>query len=73
MYLPRSVYEALPYLYAAAGLGLCAASYLGRAAEWSDTALAIGVAGVLVGLVLMLRRRSYRDDASRYDSHSLDD
>ena len=31
------------------------------------------VVGVVLGLVLWLRRRAYRDEASRYDSHSLDD
>jgi hypothetical protein len=73
MHLPRHVYELLPYAYAGGGLVLCAASYAGRSTVWSDPALALGAAGLLGGLVLILRRRSYRDDAARYDRHSLDD
>jgi hypothetical protein len=73
MYLPPSIYESLPYAYCTVGVALCVASYVGRDAAWSDTALAIGALGLVLGLVLMLRRRSYRDDAARYDRHSLDD
>ena len=73
MYLRRSIYEALPYGYAGCGLALCAASYLDSGASWADAALAIGALAVVLGLVLILRRRSYRDDEARYDRHSLDD
>ena len=72
MYLPRQLYEILPYLYGGGGLVLCVTSYAGRGAPWSDGMLVLGAVAVLVGLVLVLRRRSYRVDASRYDSHSLD-
>jgi hypothetical protein len=73
MYLPPRIYESLPYAYCTGGAALCIASYVGRDASWSDTALGFGAFGVVLGLVLMLRRRSYRDDAARYDRHSLDD
>ena len=73
MYLPRNIYEALPYLYVAGGLALCTVSYVGSPAAWSDAAFTAGAFGIVVGLVLMLRRRSYRDDEARYDRHSLDD
>jgi predicted MFS family arabinose efflux permease len=73
MHLPRGVYESLPYLYVAAGLGACLASYLGRDAGWSNAAFAVGVVGIVGGCVLILRRRSYRDDAARYDHRPLDE
>jgi hypothetical protein len=73
MYLPRSIYESLPYGYVGGGLALCVASYLDSGAPWADAALAVGALAVVLGLVLILRRRSYRDDESRYDRHSLDD
>jgi hypothetical protein len=73
MYLPPSIYESLPYAYCTCGVALCIASYVGSPAAWSDTALGVGAGAIVLGLVLVLRRRSYRDDAARYDRHSLDD
>ncbi len=73
MYLPRRLYEFLPYGYVAAGLLACIASYLGTGSVWSDWAFASGTVAVVAGFVLILRRRSYRDDEARYDRHSLDD
>ena len=73
MHLPRGIYEILPYAYVAGGLGACLASYAGRDSAWSNVAFAVGVVGLVGGGVLLLRRRSYRDDAARYDHRSLDD
>jgi hypothetical protein len=73
MHLPRGVYESLPYAYLAAGLCACLASYVGRDSAWSNVAFAAGVAGIVGGAVLILRRRSYRDDAARYDHRPLDE
>jgi hypothetical protein len=73
MYLPRTIYELLPWAYAVGGAALVFASWAWSAAEWSDTALAIGAVALVVGIVLLMRRRSYRADAMRYDARSLDD
>lgn len=73
MHLPRAIYEALPFAYVAGGVALCVGSYGAPEAAWTEVALALGGAGIVVGLVLLLRRRTYRDDAARYDSHSLDE
>ena len=73
MYLPRGIYELLPYLYAVLGVVLCGLSYRGAAGILSDLELGAGIGGVLLGLVLILRRRTYRDDAARYHRDSLDD
>ena len=73
MYLPRRVYEILPYAYVAAGLLACIASYLSTGSVWSDLAFGSGAIAIIGGFVLILRRRSYRDDEARYDRHSLDD
>jgi hypothetical protein len=73
MHLPRGVYESLPYAYVAAGLGACLASYAGRESAWSNAAFAVGVAGIVGGGVLILRRRSYRADAAQYDHRPLDE
>ena len=73
MYLPRGIYELLPYLYAVLGVALCAISYFGKTGGLSDIELGLGIAFVLLGLVLVLRRRTYRDDAARYHKDSLDE
>jgi hypothetical protein len=73
MYLPRTIYELLPWGYVAGGAALAAASWLWSEARWSNAALVLGAAVLVVGLVLLLRRRTYRADANRYDSRSLDD
>lgn len=73
MYLPRTFYEALPWLYVVGGLALAALSWHRRESGWADVALVTGVAGFVGGIVLLMRRRTYRDDAARYDPRSLDD
>lgn len=73
MYLPRTIYELLPYGYLTGGAALGAASWRAPDAAWSGIALALAAGGVVAGLVLLLRRRTYRVDASRYDARSLDD
>jgi hypothetical protein len=73
MHLPRRLYELLPYAYVLVGLLLCAGSYLLSGSALSDAAFAAGGLAIVAGFVLILRRRSYRDDDARYDRHSLDD
>lgn len=73
MYLPRSLYEALPYLYVVGGGALAGLSWHLREAGWSNAALLTGIVVFVAGLVLLMRRRTFRDDAARYDSRSLDD
>jgi hypothetical protein len=73
VYLPRRLYEILPYAYVVAGLAACSASYLASNALISNLAFGAGAIAIVGGLMLILRRRSYRDDAARYDRHSLDD
>lgn len=73
MYLPRSLYESLPYLYVAGGAALAALSWHQRETGWSDAALVTGIGVFVAGIVLLMRRRTFRDDAARYDARSLDD
>ena len=73
MYLPRGVYELLPYLYVAVGVLLVLLSAGHRDSSWSSGAFGGGALAIVVGIVVILRRRSYREDAGRYDPRSLDD
>ncbi len=73
MRLSRSVYESLPYVYMLIGVGACAASFLWRAAVWSDAATVFGLIAVVTGLVLTLKRRDYRIQKRRYGTAFEDD
>jgi formate hydrogenlyase subunit 3/multisubunit Na+/H+ antiporter MnhD subunit len=73
MWVPKPVYELLPYAYGLAGLGLLLASYGARSSFWADLLLVLGIAAIVLGLMLALRRRDYRLKLSKYDPHSLDE
>ena len=63
----RPVYEGLPWVYIMLGLGALIASYL--LATRGALSLIVGVLGlacVVGGFVLLLRRRDYRALRSRY-------
>jgi len=66
------MYEGLPWLYIGAGLGALGVSYLlGDAhAVGLLTGLA-GLAALLGGVVVLLRRRDYRDLRSQYGQPDL--
>ena len=69
----RPVYEVLPWIYIISGLGALIASYL--LAPRAALSLLIGMLGlacVIGGFVLLLRRRDYRALRSQYaDPDSL--
>lgn len=64
---PRPLYESLPWIYVVGGLAAVAASYFLTAAPIMS--LFVGIAGlalVIWGSVIWLRRRDYRDMRERY-------
>jgi hypothetical protein len=72
MWLPRPVYEAVPYAAIAAG-GACLA-----VAYWVErsphTLLFVGGGAlVTVGALLWMRRRDYRTTQSDYDPRAIDE
>lgn len=76
-HLSRPVYEGLPWAYIAFGLIALLVSYLLAAhGVWSLTLGTIGLAALLYGIVVLLRRRDYRELRSQYgnpDSITDDD
>jgi len=66
-HLSRPVYEGLPWLYMACGVLVLIASYL-LAAHGILSLLVglLGLAGLLYGFVVLLRRRDYRALRSEY-------
>jgi hypothetical protein len=71
MWIPRPIYEILPYLYMVAGAGLVGAAFF-MASGPRGLLLAAGAAGLTFGLVLWMRRRDYRVSQREYDTDSLD-
>lgn len=67
MWLPKSVYEALPYYYIGLGVAAGLASFLLEQRPWPEILAAAGVVGLVAGLVLWLKRRDYRLSRSRLD------
>jgi uncharacterized iron-regulated membrane protein len=64
---PRPLYESLPWIYLAGGLAALAGSYF--LAGVPVASLLVGLAGlalVIWGAVIWLRRRDYRDMRDRY-------
>lgn len=65
MWLAKPIYEALPFCYLGAGAAAIVASVLVDAAYWSEALFGTGLAGLVLGLVLHLKRRGYRSSRSR--------
>lgn len=72
MWIPRPVYESIPYVYMAGGGALLIAAYVVDQGP-RGWLLAAGAAGLTAGLVLWMRRRDYRKTRTEYDTHSLDE
>jgi hypothetical protein len=72
MHLSRPMYEGLPWLYIAGGLVALGVSYLlGDARAWGLIAGLGGLAALLGGVVVLLRRRDYRELRSQYGQPDL--
>jgi hypothetical protein len=71
--LSRPLYETLPYLYMAVGLLGLVGAYVLAGKIWSDVALVLSVVCLLGGLVVLLRRRDYREARAQYTGAALDE
>jgi branched-subunit amino acid transport protein len=72
IWIPRPVYEALPYVYVAAGTAMLLAAYFLPSGP-RGWLVAAGLAAVVSGLVLWMHRRDYRSTQSEYDGRPLDE
>ena len=69
--LSRPIYEALPWIYVAFGLGALAASYLHTSTLMSFVLGVPGLVAVVGGIAVMLRRRDFRKMRASYNSDDL--
>jgi hypothetical protein len=66
MRLSRPLYEGLPWVYMACGVAALAGSYLLSSRLLSLVLGLLGLAGLLGGSVIALRRRDYRQLRANY-------
>ena len=64
--LSRPLYEGLPWVYMACGVAALAGSYLLSSRLLSLLLGLLGLAGLLGGIVIALRRRDYRQLRANY-------
>ena len=68
LHLSRPVYECLPWVYMLCGVLALAASYRRRMAGAFGIIVAVlGVAAVIGGVVVLLRRRDFRERSAQYE------
>lgn len=72
MWLPRPIYESVPYAAVFAGLACLGAAYW---LERAPQSLLLVTGGLLVtlGALLWMKRRDYRATQSGYDPRAIDD
>ena len=69
--LSRPLYEGLPWLYVAGGAAALFGSYISPNRAASILIGVLGLLGILGGIVVLLRRRDFREMRSQYgDSDS---
>ncbi len=73
MRIVRAVYEALPWTYMVLGAAAIAASYLWREPVWTEALAVSGLVAIVLGLMLVLRRRDYRIQRRRYGAELEDE
>ena len=72
MWIPRPLYEAMPYVLAGAGAAMIAFAFLAQRGP-KGALFGLGGLAVTIGLVLWMKRRDYRTTQTDYDPHSLDE
>ena len=73
MWLPRPVYEFLPYVYMLVGVGLLVAAWFVDMQTLPSIFMIVGALSLMGGLVLWLRRRDYRTRQAEYSNRTLED
>jgi len=65
MWVSKPLYESLPYLYLFLGASSLGASMIIKGQYWPTICFAAGVAGLVAGLVVLLKRRDHRVTGQR--------
>jgi hypothetical protein len=69
MWVSKPIYESLPYFYLLVGaVSLAASMYLNHW-YWPTICFVLGLAGLVAGLVVLLKRRDHREHDRRTGRH----
>ena len=67
MWVPKFFYESIPIYLLGLGAGGLGAAFFLDSWFWAEIAAGGGLFALVVGLVLVLRRKGYRASRSRFD------
>lgn len=67
MWLPKALYESIPFSCLAFGAAAVAVAFYLEAWHWAEICAVFGFVVLVAGVVLLLRRRGYRASRSRLD------
>ena len=67
MWLSKPLYELLTYYYIVIGIAAVLTGFYVNYWYWPQICTAVGFAGLVGGLVVLLKRRDYRASRSRLD------
>jgi hypothetical protein len=70
MWLPKFLYESIPFYWLALGAVGIGAAFAIDYWYWGEIFAAIGLLALVAGLMLLLRRKGYRSSRSRLDFDS---
>jgi Flp pilus assembly protein TadB len=67
MWLPKPFYESLPFSYLLLGAAGIVAAFFVESWYWPEICAGVGIALLVLGVMLLLRRRGYRSSRSRHN------
>jgi hypothetical protein len=67
MWLPKFLYETIPFFFLSLGIVGLGAAFSVEGWYWPEITAGGGLAALVIGLVLVLRRKGYRSSRSRLD------
>lgn len=67
MWLPKPLYETIPFHYLILGAAAIVAAFYVESGYWPEFFAVVGVVLLVTGVVLLLRRKGYRSSRSRLD------
>lgn len=67
MWLPKALYESIPFSWLVAGVVALGAGFFIEAGYWGEIVAGCGAIALVIGLMLLLRRKGYRSSRSRLD------
>lgn len=67
MWLPKPLYESIPFYYLVLGAAAIGAAFFLESGYWPEISAGAGLVLLVIGVVLLLRRKGYRASRSRLD------